>query len=137
MTDVGGLTPIEAAGRLASLSPRTAVALDRWKAQRWDEGEPAYGAFRAIGSAIASKRAPPSAAGMKALFAFADRLLTQGSGDVSNMIATGLLEQICTAAHESGFDFSTVDRHLGPEARRYLLAWDKFNDRKMPGLAIR
>ncbi len=137
MTDVGELSTMEAAEQLASLSPQTKAKLEQWKAERWDEDEAAYGAFRAIGAAIASKRSPPSIAEMKALFGFAERLLKQGSGDVSNMVATCTLEAIWVAAHESGFDFKTVNPHLGPEARRYLLGWDEFNQTSTAGLTSR
>ena len=33
-----------------------------------------------------------------------------------------------------GFDFGAVDPYLGPEARRYLLAWDDFNKTTTEGL---
>lgn len=128
---------MEAAEQLAALSARTRAELEQWKADGSDEHEAAHGAYRAIGGAIASKRAPPSAAEMTALFAFAERLLKQGSQDVSNMVATCTLEAIWAAARESGFDFKTVDPHLGPEARRYLLAWDQFNRTSTPGLTRR
>ena len=137
MTELGELSTMDAAEQLATLSGQTRAKLEQWKLQRWGEDEPAYGAFRAIGVAIASKRAPPSIAEMKALFAFAERLLRHGSGEVSNMVATGTLEAIWAAAHESGFDFKIVNPHLGPEARRYLLAWDQFNETSTVGLTGR
>jgi len=51
-----------------------------------------------------------------------ERLLRSSDELVANAVATGTLEEIWRA-HESGFDASTVDRHLGREARRYLLRW--------------
>jgi hypothetical protein len=132
--DVRELSTMEAAEQLAAFSAQTKTKLEQWKAERWDEDEASYGAFRAIGVAIASKRAPPSIPEMKGLFAFAERLLKHGSGDMSNMVATCTLEAIWAAAHESGFDFKTVDPHLGHEARRYLLAWDQFNKTSTAGL---
>ena len=137
MKNVSDLSTMEAVEQFASLSAQTKNKLEQWKAERWREDEPAYGAFRAIGVAIASKRTPPPIAEMKALFAFAERLLKQGSGDVSNMVATCTLEAIWAAAHDSGFDFEIVDPHLGPEARRYLLAWDQFNKTTTAGLTRR
>ena len=54
-----------------------------------------------------------------------------------NAVATCMLEQIWTAAQNGGFDFSEVDPYLGPEARRYLVAWDDFNKTKTEGLRRR
>ena len=136
MTSLGDLSTIEAAERLAGFSPRTARALGAWRVG-WDGRETPYGAFRAIGAAVASKRHPLPPHEAKGLLAFAERLLKQGSGDVQNMVATCMLEEIWLAARQSGFDFSLVGPYLGPESRRYLLAWDKFNKTTSPGLRSR
>lgn len=84
-------------------------------------------AFRAIGVALGSKREPVSSANKKRLFAFTEQLLNHGTSDVMNAVATCMLEQIWTAAQTGGSAFSEVDPYLGPEARRYLIAWDDFN----------
>jgi hypothetical protein len=137
MKDIAELSPMQAAEQLAALSVHTKAKLEQWKAERWDQNERAYGAFRAIGAAIASKRAPPTIDEMKALFAYAEQLLKQGSGDVQNMVATCTLETIWDAAHKSGFDLRTAVPHLGPEARGYLLAWDRFNKTSTAGISRR
>jgi hypothetical protein len=133
MTPTGALTPMEAAERLAALSPQTRNKLRQWKAQWAFADDTAYGAFRAVGAAIASKRSHPDASEMNALFAFSESLLNHGSGDVEDMVAS-MLREIWAAARESGFDFAIVDPHLGPEARNYLLAWDRFHKAVTPGL---
>jgi hypothetical protein len=94
-------------------------------------------AFRHIGRAIASKRHPLADSELKRIFQEVERLLKSGDEHVSNAVATGLLEEVWRAAHESGFDFSTLDPHVGVAARSYLLSWDKFNGTKTPGLRQR
>jgi len=91
-------------------------------------------AFRTIGRAIASKRSPVAEADLKRLFQEIDRLLKSPDGQIANAVATGLLEEIWRSARESSFDFSTVDPHLGAQARRYLVSWDDFNATRTPGL---
>ena len=92
------------------------------------------GAFQAIGRAISSKRNPVAEKDLRRLFEEVEKLLKSSDGQVANAVAKGMLEEIWRAAHESGFDFSRVDPHLGREARTYLVAWDEFNRTKTPGL---
>lgn len=128
------LDGLEAARRMAALSPETQRRFDKAVWRRESEPGIATTAFRAIGVAIGSRREPVSTANKKKLFAFAEQLLKHGSGEVSNIVATCLLEQIWTAAQTGGFDFADIDPYLGPEARRYLIAWDDFNQMKTNGL---
>ena len=134
MAENTDLNALEAARRLAALSPETQAKFDECMALGWSEPEAGTQAFHAIGAAIASKRRPVSDRDKKKLFAFAEQLLRQGSHEVSNAVATCMLEQIWTAARESGFDFEAVDPYLGSESRRYLIAWDDFNKTKTTGL---
>lgn len=134
MAELAHLDGIEAARQLAALSPETQLAFDESMARGWTRTEQPTQAFRAIGAAIARKRAPVSETNKKKLFAFAEQLLNHGSDEVMNAFATCTLETIWTASRDSGFDFSTVDPYLGPEARRYLIAWDDFNKTKTAGL---
>jgi len=94
-------------------------------------------AFRTIGRAIASKRSPVADRDLTRLFQEIERLLRSSDGQVANAVATGLLEEIWRSVHESGFDFSTVDPHLGNAARSYLVSWDDFNAVRTPGLRRR
>ena len=130
------LEGLEAARRMAALSPETQRRFDEFMLRGWSgrEREQVTVAFRAIGAAIGSKRQPVSSANKKELFAFAEQLLNHGSSEVMNAVATCMLEQIWTASQTGGFDFSEVDPYLGPEARRYLLAWDDFNKTMTDGL---
>ena len=130
------LDGLEAARQMAALSPETQCRFDERMSRDWRgrEREQVTEAFRAIGVAIGSKRQPVSSKDKKKLFAFAEQLLNHGSSDVMNAVATCMLEQVWTAAQTGGFDFSEVDPYLGPEARRYLLAWDDFNQTKTEGL---
>lgn len=125
---------LKAAGQLAALSPQTQARMTEWDPDGVTPALWASAAFRQIGRAIASKRNPISEKDLKRLFAEIDRLLRSADEQVSNAVATGLLEEIWSATHNSGFDFSTVNQHLGSEARRYLLRWDEFNQTKTPGL---
>ena len=134
MSELTHLDGIEAARQLAALSPETQSAFDETMARGWTRAEQTTQAFRAIGAALARRRAPVSEVNKKKLFAFAEELLNHGSDKVMNSVATCMLETIWTASRESGFDFSTVDPHLGPEARRYLTALDHFNRTKTAGL---
>jgi len=129
--DLGG---IEAARRMAALSPETQRRFDKCMSLGWSGPEQATQAFHAIGVAIASKRQPISSANKKRLFAFTEQLLKHGSEEVMNAVATSMLEQIWTAAQTGGFDFSEIDPYLGPEARRYLVAWDDFTKTQTQGL---
>ena len=103
-------------------------------ARGWSAPERVTQAFHAIGAAIGSKRQPISDANNKKLFAFAEQLLRQGSPEVSNAVATCMLEQVWTASHESGFNFGLIDAYLGPQSRAYLIAWDDFHNTKTDGL---
>jgi len=134
MTKRLDLDGLEAARRMAALSPETQRRFDECMSLGWRGPEQMTQAFRAIGVAIGSKREPVSSANKKKLFAFAEQLLNHGSSKVMNAVATCMLEQIWTAAQTGGFDFSDVDPYLGPEARRYLIAWDDFNKTNTEGL---
>ncbi len=136
MTKLVDLDGLEAARRMAALSPETQSRFDERMSRDWDsrEREQVTEAFRAVGAAIGSKRQPVSSANKKRLFAFAEQLLNQGSSDVMNAVATCMVEQIWTAAQSGGFDFNEVDPYLGPETWRYLVAWDDFNKSKTEGL---
>ena len=125
---------MEAARHLAALSPETQSAFEQSIALAWTREEQPTEAFRAIGAALARRRAPISEANKKKLFAFSEQLLNHGSHEVMNAVATCMLEQLWTAAQTGGFDFGEVDPYLGPEARRYLVAWDEFNKTKTKGL---
>ena len=128
------LNGLEAARQLAALSPQTQHRFDEALSFGWTGSEQVTQAFRAIGSAIASKRQPVSDTDKKKLFAFAERLLKQASPEVSNAVATCMVGQIWTATRESAFDFSLVDPYLGSEARRYAIALDDFHKTKTIGL---
>jgi hypothetical protein len=78
-----------------------------------------------------------SEANKKRIFALVEQLLRQGLPATRNAIATSMLDQIWMAADGSGFDFSTIDTYLGPEARRYLLMRDEWHKRTSPGLSRR
>lgn len=134
MTQLAHLDVIEAARQLAALSPETHSAFVESMARSWMGAEQPAQIFRAIGTALARKRAPVLEANKRKVFAFAEQLLNQGSDEVANAVATGMLETIWKASRDSGFDFSCIDPYLGPEARRYLIAWDDFNKTKTAGL---
>lgn len=127
------LNGLEAARQIAALSPETRARFDECMAQGWTGREQTTQAFRAIGSAIASKRQPIAETGKRKLFTFAEQLLKRGSPDVSNAVATGMLETIWTASQDSGFDLASLDPYLGPQARRYLTAWNDFNKTSLKG----
>ena len=114
--------PLTAARKLAALSPQTSDRLRNLDLRGLPEDLAASLAFKAIGMAIASKRNPISSKELKAIFAMSERFLW--TEDISNYIATDMLEAIYAAANGSGFDFLTVDPFLGPQARKYLVAWD-------------
>jgi hypothetical protein len=128
------LDGVEAARGMAALSPQTQRRFDECMSLGWSAPEQVTQAFRAIGVALGSKREPISSANKKKLFAFAEQLLNRGSEEVMNAVATCMLEQLWTAAHTGGFDFSEVDPHLGPKARHYLVAWDAFHRTQTKGL---
>lgn len=128
---------LEAAGRLAAMSPQTQSRMIEWDFDGLPPTLWVSSAFRTLGRAIASKRSPLADRDLKRLFQEIDRLLQSSDGQVSNAVATGLLEEIWRSVHESGFDFSTIDPHLGSAARSYLVRWDDFNGVRTPGLQRR
>jgi hypothetical protein len=135
MTRQMDLDGLEAARQMAALSPETQRRFEKAVDRAWSGSSQVTQGFRAIGVALGSKREPVSSANKRKLFAFAEQLLNHGSSEVMNAIATGMLERIWTAAQTGCFDFREVDPYLGPEARRYLVAWDDFNKTKTAGLS--
>ena len=117
------------------MSPQTKDRFDNLDLPGYPEELRVYFAFREIGRAIGSKRTPISDKDLKRLMLESERLLKAGDEEISNAVATDMLEEIWSSAQNSGFDFSRVDPHLGTEARRYLLQWDDFNKTKTPGLS--
>ena len=128
---------LEAAGALAALSPQTQARMIEWDAAEVPEALWTASAFRQIGRAIASKRSPIAEKDLKRLFAEIERLLKSPDDEISNAVATGLLEEVWRAALQSDFDFSSVDPHLGQGARDHLCRWDDFNKIKTLGLKRR
>ena len=117
---------MEAARRMAALSPETQRNFDECVAI----GGSVTDAFRPIGAAIGSKRCPIPDADKRKLFALAEQFLKQDSGEVANAVATGMREQIRTAAHRSGFALSSIDSYLGPEAR--ITSWRGIGSTRPP-----
>lgn len=134
MTKVLNLDGLEAARRMAALSPETQRQFDKCISRGFSGRVQVTQAFRSIGVAIGSKREPISSANKKRLFALAEQFLCHGSDEVMNAVATCMLQQIWTASQTGGIEFDQVDPYLGPEARRYLIAWDDFNNTKTVGL---
>jgi hypothetical protein len=134
MTKRFDLDGMEAARSMAALSPETQRRFDESLLVGFTGYLQVTHAFRAIGVAIGSKREPISSANKKRLFAFAEQLLNHGSDEVMNAVATCMLQQIWKASQTGGFDFHEVDPYLGPVARRYLIAWDDFTNKKTEGL---
>ena len=120
MSQISDLGVLQAAKRMAALSPQTQASFDKVMSLGWTQREKGTQAFRAIGSAIGSGRQPVSPSDMKELFAFTEQLLKQGNHNVANTVATAMLEQIWAVTRHSGFNFSLVDPYLGPETRSYL-----------------
>ena len=137
VTEADALRGLEAAGRLAAMSPQTQARLETWDRTGLPVGLWVPSAFIQIGRAISSKRQPVSDRDLARLFVEIERLMKSPDHIIANAVATDLLEAVSAAAHESGFDFSRVDPHLKPESRRYLVAWDDFRGQKTPGLTRR
>lgn len=137
MKEADAVRGLEAASRLAALSPQTQARLEVWDRAGLPVGLWVPSAFIQIGRAIASKRQPVSDRELARLFTEIERLMHSTDGVIANAVATDLLEAVSTGALESGFDFSRVDPHLGRESRRYFLAWDDFLGQKTPGLTRR
>ncbi|MBX3480475.1 MAG: hypothetical protein KF842_08740 [Caulobacter sp.] len=128
---------LEAAGKLAALSPQTQARMIEWDHEGIPTALLINVAFLEIGRAIASKRNPVSDSDLKLLFAEIERLLRSSDEHISNAVATDLLEAVWLATHQSGFDFSRVNPHLGEESRAYLIQWDAFQRTRTPGLKTR
>jgi hypothetical protein len=118
------LSPLDAARQIAALSPETQESFDDCEALGWREPERATQAFRAIGAAIGSKRHPLSDANKRKVFDLVEYFLKLGAPETKNGVATCMLNQIWMSAHGGGFDLSSLDSYLGPEARRYLAYWE-------------
>jgi hypothetical protein len=125
---------LEAARRLAALSSQTEDRLARFDARGLPLSLQVCAAFKEIGRAMASKKEPVSDKDLKRLLAEAEKLIHSENHEIANAVATDLLEAIWDATHGSGFDFTRINPHLGPESRRYLIAWDDFHRVKTNGL---
>jgi hypothetical protein len=66
------------------------------------------------------------------LFLLVERLLGDGSNEVRSVIATGLLEGL---ANQRRLPAELWVPLIGPRAREYLRAWDRFTAAVTPGLA--
>jgi len=69
----------------------------------------------------------------QALF-LVEKLLTSGSSEVRDSIATGLLEAILAESSAGKLDFQKIVCFMGNKSKDYCRAWDKFTGIKTPGL---
>ncbi len=83
-----------------------------------------YDVLAVVGQAIARKRSPIPASETKPLFAKLELLLNDEDELLANA-AAGLLRAIADAEKRSGFDVSTLDTVLGPNAKAYLADWSR------------
>jgi hypothetical protein len=65
------------------------------------------------------------------LFALVERLLANGSEEVKNVVATGFLESL---VNQQRLPSELWVPLIGPEARDYLRAWDRFTGAVTRGL---
>src|SRR5262249_37912827 len=65
------------------------------------------------------------------LFLLVERLLKDGSQEVQDVVATGFLEALVNQQQLSAELWVPL---VGPEAREYLRAWDRFTGVVTPGL---
>jgi hypothetical protein len=128
---------LDAARRMAALSPETQAAFERSLTLCGTKREQVYWAFRAVGRAIGSKRKPVSDINLKRIFDMANILLDQKPRFIANCVATCMLDEIRRASLTGGFDFSGVDPYIGPKARWYLLERDDFHKTTTVGLSRR
>jgi hypothetical protein len=70
---------------------------------------------------------------VKEIFCYMEELLVNGDDDVQNAICTCFLENILNVTPEQ-VDPKQFVSHLGPESRKYCLAWDAFTGVKTEGL---
>jgi hypothetical protein len=64
-------------------------------------------------------------------FSLMERLLTEGSPEVQDVAATGILEGL---HHQRRLPPELWVPLLGPKARAYLIVWDRFHGAVTPGL---
>jgi hypothetical protein len=62
-----------------------------------------------------------------------ETLLNDGTEEVKNGVATGLLEALISSSYSEPTAVHLLKR-LGPEAKKYCRAWDEFTGGKTPGL---
>jgi hypothetical protein len=134
MDSIIDLDAFEAARRMAAMSPETQGVFDDRMSCGWEGRERYIQGFDAIGSAVVSKKRPVSDSKKKLILAFAEQLLRNGSSQVSHAVATYFFGRLWTAAHGSGFDFSTIACHLGERSRAEVLALDDRHSTRTDGL---
>jgi hypothetical protein len=83
-----------AAKRMAAMSPETQGIFDDRMSCGWEGQDGVIQGFDAIGLATALNRRPVSEKNKKKIFAFAERMPRSGSQEVSNAVATRLLERV-------------------------------------------
>ena len=70
----------------------------------------------------------------QSLLLFAEKCACEGNEEVQNIICTSFLESLLFESGKFPDFMAPVLRHLGPECRRYALAWNKFISVKSKGL---
>lgn len=132
MEEADALRGLEAAGRLAALSPQTQAAMTMWSYEGLPVGLWVPSAFIQIGRAIASKRQPIDDKSLGRLFAEIERLMKSLDGVVANAVATDLLEPSRQRRMEAASISRASTAILGP--KQGAISWRGMtsSDRRRP-----
>jgi hypothetical protein len=71
---------------------------------------------------------------IQTLFAFAERVLAEGTQAEQDAISTQFLENLINSGSAGCFDLDYMVPYLGPLSAAYCRAWDAFNGVRTPGL---
>jgi hypothetical protein len=101
----------------------------------WGDADPPYTIlFGQIGHALAIAASRMKDDEKERVFSAIELIMTEGTRQTRDAVATGLLEALQADASAGFLDFREVAPFLGDKSIEYCRAWDEFTGCRTPGL---
>jgi hypothetical protein len=113
--------------------PHLVDELDHLRNDWLPDAPPFSVAMGTLGRALAAGASAVDDDGIRRIAGVIETLMTSGTEDVKNGIATGLLEAIVSSSDTEPGALRLL-RCLGTESRKYCRAWDEFSGGTTPGI---